>query len=97
MSERSASFVPQFESRLWAESHKAGHPAILSGAEIPIYRGNHAISDADELLNSYSLLLNSEVIAIDPNYYRPTEVDLLIGDPAKAKVYPPTCAPLAYF
>ncbi|MCO6474696.1 MAG: GDP-mannose 4,6-dehydratase [Melioribacteraceae bacterium] len=41
--------------------------------------------NADNILNSYSLLLNSEVIAIDPNYYRPTEVDLLIGDPSKAK------------
>ncbi len=25
------------------------------------------------------------VVTIDPNYYRPTEVDLLIGDPSKAK------------
>ena len=25
------------------------------------------------------------VVAVDPNYYRPTEVDLLIGDPAKAE------------
>jgi GDPmannose 4,6-dehydratase len=26
-----------------------------------------------------------EVISIDPRYFRPTEVDLLIGNPAKAK------------
>jgi GDPmannose 4,6-dehydratase len=26
-----------------------------------------------------------EVVAIDPRYFRPTEVDILIGDPAKAK------------
>lgn len=26
-----------------------------------------------------------EVVAVDPRYFRPTEVDLLIGDPAKAK------------
>lgn len=26
-----------------------------------------------------------EVVSIDPKYFRPTEVDLLIGDPAKAK------------
>jgi GDPmannose 4,6-dehydratase len=26
-----------------------------------------------------------EVIAIDPEYFRPTEVDLLIGDATKAK------------
>ena len=25
------------------------------------------------------------VVAVDPNYYRPTEVDLVIGDPSKAK------------
>lgn len=30
-------------------------------------------------------LLNHEIIKIDPKYYRPTEVDLLIGDPTKAK------------
>jgi GDPmannose 4,6-dehydratase len=26
-----------------------------------------------------------EVVAIDPRYFRPTEVDLLLGDPAKSK------------
>jgi GDPmannose 4,6-dehydratase len=25
------------------------------------------------------------VVCVDPNYFRPTEVDLLIGDPSKAK------------
>jgi GDPmannose 4,6-dehydratase len=25
------------------------------------------------------------LVAIDPEYFRPTEVDLLIGDPTKAK------------
>ncbi|MCP2669702.1 GDP-mannose 4,6-dehydratase [Maricaulaceae bacterium EIL42A08] len=28
---------------------------------------------------------NRELVAIDPRYYRPTEVDLLIGDPTKAQ------------
>jgi len=27
----------------------------------------------------------TEVVAVDPRYYRPTEVELLIGDPTKAK------------
>ena len=31
------------------------------------------------------LEIGQEVLAIDPTYYRPTEVDLLIGDPTKAK------------
>lgn len=34
---------------------------------------------------SYQLDLGKEVLAIDPKYFRPTEVDLLIGDPTKAK------------
>ena len=32
-----------------------------------------------------SLKIGQVIIRIDPKYYRPTEVDLLIGDPAKAK------------
>src|SRR3954466_12798180 len=32
----------------------------------------------------YQLEAGKEVVAIDPRYYRPTEVDLLIGNPAKA-------------
>ena len=33
----------------------------------------------------YQLTVGKEVVAIDPNYFRPTEVDLLIGDATKAK------------
>jgi GDP-mannose 4,6 dehydratase len=33
----------------------------------------------------YKLKKGTEVVAIDPRYYRPTEVELLIGDPTKAK------------
>lgn len=33
----------------------------------------------------YPLEVGKEVIAVDPRYYRPTEVELLIGDPSKAQ------------
>ena len=33
----------------------------------------------------YQINQGTEVLAIDPKYFRPTEVDLLIGDPTKAK------------
>ena len=33
----------------------------------------------------YQLAIGKEILAIDPKYFRPTEVDLLIGDPTKAK------------
>ena len=32
----------------------------------------------------FNLELGKEVVKVDPRYYRPTEVDLLIGDPTKA-------------
>lgn len=34
---------------------------------------------------SYQLEVGKQVISVDPKYFRPTEVDLLIGDPTKAK------------
>ncbi len=33
----------------------------------------------------YAFRIGQEVVKIDPKYFRPTEVDLLIGDPTKAK------------
>ena len=33
----------------------------------------------------YQLEIGKVVVRVDPQYYRPTEVDLLIGDPSKAK------------
>ena len=32
----------------------------------------------------YQIKIGKEVLAVDPKYFRPTEVDLLIGDPTKA-------------
>lgn len=39
------------------------------------------VSCSDE---KYQLPIGKEVLAVDPKYFRPTEVDLLIGDPSKA-------------
>jgi len=32
----------------------------------------------------FQVAIGKELVAVDPRYYRPTEVDLLIGDPTKA-------------
>lgn len=34
---------------------------------------------------TYQLEIGQEILSVDPKYFRPTEVDLLIGDPTKAK------------
>jgi GDPmannose 4,6-dehydratase len=36
-------------------------------------------------LNTTHLALNTTVVEVDPRYFRPTEVDLLLGDPTKAE------------
>ncbi|MFD2244925.1 GDP-mannose 4,6-dehydratase [Pontibacter ruber] len=33
----------------------------------------------------YQVEIGREIVCVDPNYFRPTEVDLLIGDPTKSK------------
>lgn len=33
----------------------------------------------------YQVAIGQEVVAVDPRYFRPTEVDLLLGDPTKAE------------
>jgi len=35
--------------------------------------------------SEYQIEIGREVVAVDPAYFRPTEVDLLIGDPTKSK------------
>ena len=44
-------------------------------------RFNSLISNHQSLIPQ---LLNKEVVAVDSRYFRPTEVDLLVGDPTKA-------------
>ena len=33
----------------------------------------------------YQIEIGTEVVSVDPKYFRPTEVDLLLGDPSKAE------------
>ena len=62
---------------------------ILSFAEVGIelkFRGNDEKEEGYVAANSgdYKINIGDVVVKVDPKYYRPTEVDLLIGDPAKA-------------
>lgn len=42
-------------------------------------------NDQKQTANNQLPQIGKEVLAIDPKYFRPTEVDLLIGDPTKAR------------
>lgn len=53
-----------------------------------IFEGEHENEVAKVLKchnSSYQLEKGKVVVKVDPRYYRPTEVDLLIGDPTKSK------------
>lgn len=61
----------------------------MSFAELGIELGFKGTDDAEEgyvvkNTGNYNLKKGQVVIKVDPKYYRPTEVDLLIGDPTKA-------------
>ena len=47
--------------------------------------GANEIAKVVKCNGDYKLSIGEIVIAIDPRYYRPTEVDLLIGDSSKAR------------
>lgn len=48
-------------------------------------KGEKEIARVAKCNGEYKLPIGQEVVAVDPRYFRPTEVDLLIGDPTKAK------------
>ena len=56
-----------------------------AGVEIEFLgTGSNEIAKVKSFKKGLELKEGQEVVAIDPKYFRPTEVDLLIGDPSKA-------------
>jgi GDPmannose 4,6-dehydratase len=47
--------------------------------------GLHEKGYVKSTTGEYAFTIGQEVVCIDPRYFRPTEVDLLIGDPTKAQ------------
>jgi GDPmannose 4,6-dehydratase len=61
----------------------------MSFAELGIELGFRGKDEAEEGFvvknnSGYKLKEGTVVVKVDPKYYRPTEVELLIGDPTKA-------------
>jgi len=47
--------------------------------------GENEIGKVSKCKGDFQVSIGQEVVKVDKNYYRPTEVDLLIGDPTKAQ------------
>jgi GDPmannose 4,6-dehydratase len=61
----------------------------MSFAELGIelgFRGENENEEGYVIANKgeYKVLIDEVIVKVDPKYYRPTEVELLIGDPTKA-------------
>ena len=70
----------------WAGKHEK-EKGIIKSIDFEVAKRliNYDTSFGYRLNFSSALKKGDTVIVIDPNYYRPTEVDLLIGNPAKAE------------
>ncbi len=65
------------------EGHGAEEKAYIEDIDITQYQ---SATSADKVLLTETLQKGATpIIQVDPRYFRPTEVDLLIGDPSKAK------------
>lgn len=58
-----------------------------AGVEIEFHgQGDQEVALVKSLSKEHKFLkAGQQVVAVDPNYYRPTEVDLLVGDASKAR------------
>jgi len=57
-----------------------------TGIELKVDGLNFSIEGSESKSSESNYLkMNQTIVRIDPSYFRPTEVDLLIGDPTKAK------------
>jgi GDPmannose 4,6-dehydratase len=59
--------------------------SIFQSVNQPISQSVNQSVGGHPINQSANLSIGSEVVSVNPKYFRPTEVDLLIGNPAKAK------------
>lgn len=73
-------YAKEFVDAMWLmmQQEKADDFVIATGE-------THTIKDFLDEAFSYANMDWKKYVKIDPKYYRPTEVDLLIGDPTKAR------------
>jgi GDPmannose 4,6-dehydratase len=73
-------YAPEFVEAMWLMlQHDQGDDYVIATGE------THSVREFLEKAFGCANLDWNQFVKIDPRYYRPAEVDLLIGDPAKAK------------
>lgn len=73
-------YAPDYVEAMWMMlQHKTPDDYVVATGE------THTVKEFLEQAFAHAGLDWEKYVEIDPKYFRPTEVDLLIGDPAKAK------------
>lgn len=98
--ETEVGFVKSFDPTVIARSEATWQSQVEMRLRSPITHNRSPITDNPSLITDHrslttdhsslitdnqALITGTPIISIDPAYYRPTEVDLLIGDASKAK------------
>jgi GDPmannose 4,6-dehydratase len=67
------------------EGEKENEVGIIDFVDVQKYEKTLNPNNEQRTANSEQLKIGKVIVRVDPQYYRPTEVDLLIGDPSKSK------------
>lgn len=74
------------DEKAYIESIDQAKHTAATGLSVRVPESNEGVSRTHQPSTiDHRLSIGKEVLSIDPKYFRPTEVDLLIGDPSKAK------------
>ncbi|WP_445749685.1 GDP-mannose 4,6-dehydratase [Polaribacter sp.] len=74
------------DEKAYIESIDQAKHTAATGLSVRMPESNEGVSRTHRSSTiDHRLSIGKEVLSIDPKYFRPTEVDLLIGDPSKAK------------
>lgn len=74
-------FIDRIDQEKYQQATYNSHP---EQARTELSRSGEG-NNQQQTTNNQQPKIGQEVLAVDPKYFRPTEVDLLIGDPTKAK------------
>jgi GDPmannose 4,6-dehydratase len=78
--ERDWGYAPDFVEAMWMmlQAEEPDDYVVATGEK-------HSVREALEVAFAHAGLDYEEHVEIDPRYFRPSEVDSLLGDPAKAR------------
>ena len=83
--ENEKGFIKSIDQEKYSKATGISNVVEENNAQRPTPNEYRTTNNAQRPTPNVQPALGKEVLSVDPTYFRPTEVDLLIGDPTKAK------------